>query len=159
VRSCIKPSLLKSHHHTQRTKRELQVWQSLEHMNIVPLYGIVDGRHFRFSPAMVSPWMDNGTLTDYMKENHTTMTMEVRFRIVRAITLILCTTWPQSWERIAIQCHSRAVILRVLTPLFHVTILNSSAVHISDVVHGDLTGVRFKYFSTLSADYGNSQMF
>jgi serine/threonine protein kinase len=70
----------------QRMKRELQVWQSLEHMNIVPLYGIVERINFGRFPAMVSPWMKNGTLAEYMKQNDIALTMGERLKIVSLMT-------------------------------------------------------------------------
>ncbi|KAF9235487.1 kinase-like domain-containing protein [Melanogaster broomeanus] len=48
----------------KRLRRELKVWEQLDHENILPLWGVVSG----FGPmlAMVSPWAENGTLTSYL---------------------------------------------------------------------------------------------
>ncbi|KIJ11645.1 hypothetical protein PAXINDRAFT_84205 [Paxillus involutus ATCC 200175] len=43
--------------------REVSVWVTLSHENILPLYGITSD--FGNLPALVSPWMENGSLKDY----------------------------------------------------------------------------------------------
>ncbi|OJA17908.1 hypothetical protein AZE42_09200 [Rhizopogon vesiculosus] len=47
-------------------KRELAAWRRLHHPNIVPLLGT---SNFRDIKAMVSLWMENGSLEKYMREN------------------------------------------------------------------------------------------
>ncbi|KAJ6611956.1 kinase-like domain-containing protein, partial [Mycena sp. CBHHK59/15] len=46
-------------------RREVAVWHRLDHPNIVPLLGITYdfGSHI----SMVSPWLENGTLNDYLR--------------------------------------------------------------------------------------------
>ncbi|KAF9231205.1 kinase-like protein, partial [Melanogaster broomeanus] len=44
--------------------RELKVWAGLQHINVVPLLGVVSG--FGLLPAMVSPWFKNGSLSSYL---------------------------------------------------------------------------------------------
>ncbi|KAG1799057.1 kinase-like domain-containing protein, partial [Suillus variegatus] len=46
-------------------RREAYVWITLEHDNILTFNGVVDG--FGPLPALVSPWMENGSLDYYLK--------------------------------------------------------------------------------------------
>lgn len=48
-----------------RIRREAYVWIQLSHDNILPLEGITEG--FGPLPAFVAPWMENGTLNDYLR--------------------------------------------------------------------------------------------
>ncbi|KZP02498.1 kinase-like protein, partial [Athelia psychrophila] len=54
-------------HNGQR--RETKLWECLCHPNIVPLLGLTTdfGRYEPNLPGMVSPWMRNGNLIDYVK--------------------------------------------------------------------------------------------
>ncbi|KIO31605.1 hypothetical protein M407DRAFT_67752, partial [Tulasnella calospora MUT 4182] len=47
-----------------RLRRETTIWAQLNHPNILPFLGyqVVDG-----TPRLASPWMDQGTLTEYLK--------------------------------------------------------------------------------------------
>ncbi|KAG8784725.1 hypothetical protein FRC12_018337 [Ceratobasidium sp. 428] len=47
----------------KRAARELHTWSRLDHENILSLLGLAQ---FRDQMAMVSPWMDNGTLLYYI---------------------------------------------------------------------------------------------
>ena len=50
----------------QRFCREAVAWKHLRHPNILPLLGVTQaGRQF----AMVSEWMDNGKISDFVQEN------------------------------------------------------------------------------------------
>jgi serine/threonine protein kinase len=41
-------------------------WKNLRHPNMLPLLGVImNGRHF----AMVSEWMTNGSINEYIKAN------------------------------------------------------------------------------------------
>ncbi|TDL15452.1 kinase-like protein [Rickenella mellea] len=47
--------------------KEIKIWSTLDHLNVLPLLGfIVDGDKF---PALVSEWMDHGTILKYIKAN------------------------------------------------------------------------------------------
>ncbi|KAF8593673.1 kinase-like protein, partial [Ceratobasidium sp. AG-I] len=46
--------------------RELYMWSKCSHMNVVKLLGVAQ---FRDQIAMVSPWMENGTLPQYLNDN------------------------------------------------------------------------------------------
>ncbi|EIN13459.1 hypothetical protein PUNSTDRAFT_58411, partial [Punctularia strigosozonata HHB-11173 SS5] len=49
----------------RRFYREAFVWRSLEHPHVLPFYGI-DSALFCPGLCIVSPWMENGTLTDHI---------------------------------------------------------------------------------------------
>ncbi|KAJ6459552.1 kinase-like domain-containing protein, partial [Mycena sanguinolenta] len=48
--------------------REALVWTQLHHPNILPCFGI-DGDSFPSSLCMVSPWMEHGTVLNYLNEH------------------------------------------------------------------------------------------
>jgi len=48
----------------QRFIQEAVMWRHLKHPNIVPLRGVATAL-----PQFVSEWMDNGTLTEYVKKH------------------------------------------------------------------------------------------
>ncbi|KAG8770065.1 hypothetical protein FRC12_004537 [Ceratobasidium sp. 428] len=56
----------KGHKVLKHAAREIHTWSRLKHDNIVELLGLA---HFRDHLAMVSPWMDNGTLLEYLERN------------------------------------------------------------------------------------------
>ncbi|KAF8836874.1 kinase-like protein [Paxillus ammoniavirescens] len=74
--SCTDGELIKRN---KRLRRELKVWEKLDHENIMPLWGVASG----FSPmlAMVCPWAENGTLTSYL-ERHQDLLLANRFSLL-----------------------------------------------------------------------------
>ncbi|KAG2142772.1 kinase-like domain-containing protein [Suillus bovinus] len=48
----------------KKLRQEVFVWQQLEHSHILPLYGTTDD--FEVVPALVCPWMENGSLHEYL---------------------------------------------------------------------------------------------
>ncbi|KAF8835360.1 kinase-like protein [Paxillus ammoniavirescens] len=48
----------------KKLRGEVHIWIRLDHPNVLRLYGITDG--FAPLPALVSPWVENGTLTRYL---------------------------------------------------------------------------------------------
>ncbi|KAF7976172.1 hypothetical protein HWV62_7324 [Athelia sp. TMB] len=50
----------------KRIRREISIWQRLQHENVLPLLGTV--QHFGRYISLVSPWMENGSLVQYLKE-------------------------------------------------------------------------------------------
>jgi hypothetical protein len=65
----------------QRLFREIKLWLKLEHENIVPLWGVTDG--FGSLPGLISPWVENGSLTGYLQHKHETLFENEKFALVR----------------------------------------------------------------------------
>jgi serine/threonine protein kinase len=51
----------------QRIRREAYVWIRLSHNHILPFLGITMRADFGVVPALVSPWMENKSLSDYLE--------------------------------------------------------------------------------------------
>jgi serine/threonine protein kinase len=68
---------------TQRFLSDFRARKQLQHENLLPLLGI--SYDFGLLPAMVSPWMNNNSLTTYLKRNFTTLTIESKLRILRQV--------------------------------------------------------------------------
>lgn len=69
----------------KRLARETRIWSKMRHVNIVPLMGFWD----KFAPtskclSFVSPWMDQGTLLEYMEEDQNIDELQ-RFKFVSKI--------------------------------------------------------------------------
>lgn len=64
-----------------KVRRELEIWKRLNHPNVLPFLGIATG--FGPSIALVSEWMPNGTLHEFLHENNAMMTTEIRLQLVR----------------------------------------------------------------------------
>jgi len=57
----------------------------LDHRNVIPLLGTsMDYGDF---PAMVCPWVENGTLTDYLDRRNNDLTAQMRFCIINDVAL------------------------------------------------------------------------
>jgi serine/threonine protein kinase len=52
----------------QRIRREAYIWITLSHDHILPFLGITMRDDFGRLPALVSPWMENRSLGDYLKQ-------------------------------------------------------------------------------------------
>ncbi|KAF8597059.1 kinase-like protein [Ceratobasidium sp. AG-I] len=52
--------------HTKQSAREIYHWSKLKHDNVLGLIGVA---LFQERLAMISPWMENGTLTAYIEKN------------------------------------------------------------------------------------------
>lgn len=57
----------------KRVRREAYVWIQLEHDHILPLEGVTVAEEFGPLPALVSPWMEEGSLDDYLKRKFSGM--------------------------------------------------------------------------------------
>jgi serine/threonine protein kinase len=53
----------------QAFERETRLWSMLRHKNVVRLLGIASADS---SPPLVTPWMENGTIVDYLKKHPST---------------------------------------------------------------------------------------
>ncbi|KAG2035022.1 kinase-like domain-containing protein [Suillus americanus] len=100
----------------KRIKRELRICANLKHPNILPVYGYTYG----FGPfmAIVSPWAENGNLSNYLELNGVALTLARRFRLLSDI--IAGLQYRTCW----------------LLP----EIVIFLAVHANSVIHGDFTG-------------------
>ncbi|KAF9239435.1 kinase-like domain-containing protein [Melanogaster broomeanus] len=61
-------------------EREIGTWRRLNHPNILPLIGVT--YEFGVLPALITPWMSEGSLTDFLERNHKELTMEDRFTML-----------------------------------------------------------------------------
>ncbi|CAA7263884.1 unnamed protein product [Cyclocybe aegerita] len=70
----------------RRYRREIRVWRDLHHINVVPLLGLVHGFRTGYSrapfPSMVCPWMNDGSLTQYLIANREKLTLKDRFKLM-----------------------------------------------------------------------------
>jgi len=55
-------------------------WRQLEHDHILPVWGITYG--FGPVPAIVSPWMHNGSLSTYLDKHHNDITVTQKFDLL-----------------------------------------------------------------------------
>ncbi|KAG0698931.1 kinase-like domain-containing protein [Suillus ampliporus] len=67
----------------KRLFREIKISSTLRHENIVPLLGVT--RQFGVFPALVSPWIRNGTLTEYLQDNHEKLSYGKKFALLRDV--------------------------------------------------------------------------
>ncbi|KAF8717455.1 RhoGEF domain, partial [Rhizoctonia solani] len=68
--------LLKVGFNEQRAAKELLTWTHLDHPNILPLLGFAT---FKGQLSMVSPWMPNGNLSAYLRDNQCSDTDRITF--------------------------------------------------------------------------------
>lgn len=52
----------------RRLCREVQVWETLKHPNVVPFFGISFDFDRPDMPCMVSPWLSNGNIIEFLKK-------------------------------------------------------------------------------------------
>jgi serine/threonine protein kinase len=62
-------------HIAQNIARELQIWASLTHPNVLPLLGYISSQGATF--AFISEWMENGTVRDFLKTHPDTDRMKM----------------------------------------------------------------------------------
>jgi hypothetical protein len=71
------------------------MWRQLRHANILPFIGLSKSIFFENTlPALISPWMDNGSLREYVKSSHYDAANEIPLlvRLVVQITSIMRLT-------------------------------------------------------------------
>lgn len=66
--------------------QEIRVWGRLQNEHILPVLGYVYGHGHL--PSLVFPWMENGSLTNFLRE-HETLERGERFSLLRDIALAL----------------------------------------------------------------------
>ncbi|KIJ09699.1 hypothetical protein PAXINDRAFT_17217 [Paxillus involutus ATCC 200175] len=64
----------------KKLRGEVHIWIRLDHPNVLKLYGIAD--EFAPLPALVSPWVENGTLTKYLDGPGREISKEERITIL-----------------------------------------------------------------------------
>ncbi|KAF8842575.1 kinase-like protein [Paxillus ammoniavirescens] len=64
----------------KKLREEVHIWIRLDHPNVLKLYGVADG--FSPLPALVSPWVENGTLTNYLDGSWGEISKEERISIL-----------------------------------------------------------------------------
>ncbi|KAF8549373.1 kinase-like protein [Imleria badia] len=73
----------------RKARREPGIWRRLENPNIVPLLGTARGEDFGSDyPCLVSMWMSNGTLTQYIHQdgsNGVKLSVSTRVQLTRGI--------------------------------------------------------------------------
>ncbi|KAF8838548.1 kinase-like protein [Paxillus ammoniavirescens] len=74
-------------HAVQRLRRELKMWLNLDHINVLPLFGTT--MNFGQFPAMVCPWLENGSLTTYLERRDDSLTTVERLTLVHDIAAVL----------------------------------------------------------------------
>jgi len=67
-------------HDFQRLMADFSKWNQLKDDHILPLCGITYG--FGPVPAIVSPWMDNGSLSTYLDKHYNDLTETCKFSLV-----------------------------------------------------------------------------
>ncbi|OAX33319.1 kinase-like protein [Rhizopogon vinicolor AM-OR11-026] len=67
----------------QKIRREAYVWIALSHDNILSFEGIVDD--FGRLPALVSPWMENGSLNVYLKKVFPKLSDHQKLKLIQQV--------------------------------------------------------------------------
>lgn len=65
-------------------ERESRTLMRLNHQNILPLIGLT--YQFGPVPCIVTPWMDEGALTEFIHRNHSQLTSERQLVIVGSLS-------------------------------------------------------------------------
>ncbi|OJA14535.1 hypothetical protein AZE42_11080 [Rhizopogon vesiculosus] len=63
--------------------REYRARKQLQHENLLPLLGF--SYEFGPLPAMISPWMKNGSLTTYLGKNFAELTIKRKLQILQQV--------------------------------------------------------------------------
>ncbi|KLO07299.1 kinase-like protein [Schizopora paradoxa] len=62
----IRVFMAKNRSFAKRLEKEIQIWTALKHDHVLPLLGyVVEGQ--RKAPSLISEWMENGTMHEYMR--------------------------------------------------------------------------------------------
>ncbi|OAX33964.1 WD40 repeat-like protein, partial [Rhizopogon vinicolor AM-OR11-026] len=70
---------------SKRVRRELKVWGRLKHDCILPLWGVAN--NFGRYPAMICPWVKNGSLTGFLEREQDTLSSQDKFSLLNDIAL------------------------------------------------------------------------
>ncbi|KAG1828757.1 kinase-like domain-containing protein, partial [Suillus subalutaceus] len=74
-------------------RRELGIWKRLRHSNILKFMGTTSD--FGTSVALVAPWIANGTLTSFLKQNSDTLAVLDRMCLVRTSNTSIVHKHPE----------------------------------------------------------------
>ncbi|KAH0830117.1 WD40-repeat-containing domain protein [Lanmaoa asiatica] len=69
----------------RRLRREIKLWLTLDHRNIIPLLGTT--RYYGDFLSMVCPWVENGNLTSYLDRRNNDLTGQMRLGIINDVAL------------------------------------------------------------------------
>ncbi|KAG2134524.1 kinase-like domain-containing protein [Suillus clintonianus] len=64
-------------------RKEAYVWILLSHDRILPLKGVTEG--FGKLPALVAPWMENGSLNDYLRREHSKLSGHQKLELIQEV--------------------------------------------------------------------------
>jgi hypothetical protein len=73
---------------SQRIRREAYVWITLSHDHILPFLGITMRGDFGQFPALVSPWMENRSLSHYLKLEFPQLSDHRKLELVGVLRLL-----------------------------------------------------------------------
>ena len=68
-------------------RRELGIWRRLDHMNIVPFLGIAYGFGMEGTMSLVSLWMPNESLHNFLRKYDDKLGVEHRLKFVRPLSI------------------------------------------------------------------------
>ena len=82
----------------QKFCREVVIWRYLQHANILPLLGVTlaEGRF-----AMVSEWMENGDINDFIEKNPKVNRTELVSLILNSVNPRLTSLFSLSTSQMA----------------------------------------------------------
>lgn len=70
----------------KKVRREAYVWIQLKHDHILPLEGVIAAGEFGPLPALVSPWMEEGSLDHYLIRTFSRMSDPRKRELIRQVT-------------------------------------------------------------------------
>ncbi|KAF9225089.1 kinase-like protein [Gyrodon lividus] len=99
----------------KRFRREIRSWMNLNHINVLPLLGTT--MNFGRFPAMVCPWLENGSLTSYLERRDDDLTTAERLSLLGDVAVGLQYLHSQfivhgdlSGSNVLIEANGRACI-------------------------------------------------
>ena len=60
----------------QAMGKELYIWSRLKHRNVLPIIGFTLDGNQKF-PSLITEWMDNGTILDYLNKHPDVSNFEI----------------------------------------------------------------------------------
>ncbi|KAG2118256.1 kinase-like domain-containing protein [Suillus cothurnatus] len=84
---------------THRLLDDFHARKQLHHENLLPLLSLI--HDFGPLPAMVFPWINNGSLTTYLERHFTELTIEQKLQILLAFNISTLMKWPTQILQVA----------------------------------------------------------